>query len=518
MKEASGDVNGRVETRGKVVELAELGQRVETLKNEGHTVVHCHGVFDLIHVGHIRHLREAKSYGDVLVVTITEDKFVNKGPHRPAFPDELRSEVLAALDTVDFVAISRSANAVDVINVVRPSVYVKGPDYAQMDADVTGGIALEKEAVEAVGGRIQFTGDVVFSSSNLINRFLPSFTPEVANYLNSFKEQYSSNDVASVIHSLQGLNVVVIGEAILDEYVYCDQMGKSQKEPVLAMRYQNRELFAGGALAVANHVASFCDSVTLISYIGDTDAHEEFVRKSLKPHVTPEFIVKRNSPTILKRRYVESYLLSKLFELYVINDEALLEDEDQELCALIDRVAPNADVVIAADFGHGLLTEKAVQRLCKKSKFLAVNTQINAANVGFHTVSKFPRADYVCIQEGELRLDARSRRGDLKVLADNLMQRMRCENVLVTRGKAGTAIFSEAGVSYAPAFSSRVVDRIGAGDAVLSITSLCIARDAPPEVVGFVGNVIGAQAVQIVGNRSSIDRVSTLKFIESLLK
>ena len=117
-----------------------------------------------------------------------------------------------------------------------------------------------------------------------------------------------------------------------------------------------------------------------------------------------------------------------------------------------------------------------------------------------------------------MRLDARSRQGDLKTLVDSLALRMRCENVLVTRGKAGTAFFSDQGESHAPAFSTRVIDRIGAGDAVLSITSLCVAREAPLEVVSLVANAIGAQAVQIVGNRSSIERVSTLKFIDSLLK
>src|ERR1700694_5136221 len=75
--------------KGKIYELPELAKKVEELQAKGKRVVHAHGVFDLLHPGHIRHLREAKTFGDVLVVTLTEDLHVNKGPHRPAFPESL---------------------------------------------------------------------------------------------------------------------------------------------------------------------------------------------------------------------------------------------------------------------------------------------------------------------------------------------------------------------------------------------------------------------------------------------
>jgi len=103
-----------------------------------------HGVFDLLHVGHIRHLREAKALGDVLVVTLTEDSRVNKGPGRPAFTETLRAEALAALEAVDFVAISRHATAVPVIATIKPNVYVKGPDYKDAARDITGALPKKK--------------------------------------------------------------------------------------------------------------------------------------------------------------------------------------------------------------------------------------------------------------------------------------------------------------------------------------------------------------------------------------
>jgi len=111
----------------KIRELSDLASALSNLRSQGRTVVHCHGVFDLLHVGLLRYFDEAKAMGDVLVVTLTTDKHVNKGPHRPAFTEQLRAEVLAALECVDFVAINPTATAVEAIRLLKPDVYVKGP-------------------------------------------------------------------------------------------------------------------------------------------------------------------------------------------------------------------------------------------------------------------------------------------------------------------------------------------------------------------------------------------------------
>ena len=90
----------------KLQDLRELSRVLESARAQGKRVVHCHGVFDLLHVGHIRHFEKAKEMGDVLVVTTTPDKYVNKGPGRPAFNEKHRMEAIAALDVVDYVAIN----------------------------------------------------------------------------------------------------------------------------------------------------------------------------------------------------------------------------------------------------------------------------------------------------------------------------------------------------------------------------------------------------------------------------
>jgi sugar/nucleoside kinase (ribokinase family) len=148
-----------------------------------------------------------------------------------------------------------------------------------------------------------------------------------------------------------------------------------------------------------------------------------------------------------------------------------------------------------------------------------VNTQSNAGNLGYHTASKYPRADYVGITEGELRLDSRDRRGDLRSLIEGLVRRTGCETVSVTRGARGCLCYSASeGFVEVPALAGKVVDRIGAGDAFMTLTAPCVAQQAPVEIVGFVGNVAGAHAVATVCNRSPIEHSSLVRHIEYLLK
>lgn len=507
-----------VQPQQKIVELTELAKIADGLRRNGLRIVHAHGVFDLLHVGHIRHLRSAKRLGDVLIVTITEDVHVNKGPNRPAFTELLRAEALAALADVDYVAINRAPTAVEAIRLLRPDIYVKGPDYRRPEQDITGMIDIEEAAVRDAGGRVEITDDVTFSSSTLINTFLPSYGAEVEDYLRSLRSRYSGKEIVAAIERLAQMRVVVVGEAILDEYVYVEAIGKSSKDPVLAVRHDRAETYAGGALAIANHLASFCKSVELVTYLGASEGNEKFIRSNLRPGVRPNFIYKSDAPTIVKRRYVANVLNTKLFEVYHINDTPLSEPEEIELCSLLEARLDGADAVLVADFGHGLMGPRAKKVVQNAGVFTAVNTQINASNIRFHAISNYERADYVCINEGELRLDARDRSTPLEQLVSGLSGKLQCSRFLVTRGSLGVEYYGPEGRFAAPALATGVVDRIGAGDAVLAITSAAVAAGVPPEVVAFVANVVGAQKVRTLGNSVSIERVPTLKFIQSLMK
>jgi rfaE bifunctional protein nucleotidyltransferase chain/domain len=507
-------------SRGHVLSLDDLATTIRELQEQGKKVVHSHGVFDLLHVGHIRHFEQAKAMGDVLVVTLTEDQHVNKGPHRPAFPQHLRAEGIAALGVVDFVAINRWPLSVETIRLLRPNIYVKGSDYASPEKDATGGISLEAEAARSVGADVCFTDDIVFSSSALLNRHFSAFSPEVVRYLEEFRRRHSADEVLQWLDRAASLRPLAVGEAIVDEYIFCDGIGKSTKDPVLAVLHKTTAAYAGGSLAVANHLAGLCDSVRLVTQLGDRERAEDVVRASLKPNVEAVFLTKHDSPTIHKRRVVDHYTGNKLLEIYEMNDALTTGDDAANLGKAIEDALSDRDVTVVTDYGHGMMTSCAIDALCKGGSFLAVNVQANAGNQGFNRITKYGRADYVCLANHELAVETRQRDGvpadSVKVLAE----RIDCARFTVTLGKGGSVHYDRGTQSFteAPALASRVVDRVGAGDSVLAVTALMLAAGAPWDIVAFLGNVAGAELVAELGNRKPLDRVSLGRHITTLLK
>jgi rfaE bifunctional protein nucleotidyltransferase chain/domain len=503
----------------KILELEDLAAVVAKLRKQGKRVAQCHGVFDLLHLGHVRHFQKARDYADVLIVTLTPDQFVNKGPNRPAFSQLLRAELIANLAVVDYVAVNRWPSAVELLRLIQPDFYVKGSDYKDASKDVTGGIAREQAAIESVGGKLVFTDDVVFSSSTLINRHMPAVPKEAAEYLDRFCKTHSAASLVDYLNNARNLKVLLVGETIIDDYHYCETLGKSGKEPILAVRYKSREQFAGGVIALANHVASFCDHVDVISALGSEDSQEPFIREKLDPKVRPTFLYQTGAPTIVKRRFIESYPFQKMFEVYLMNEDVDEERNAATLCAMLEERLGKYDLVIAADFGHHLLEQRAIETLCAKSRCLAVNTQSNAANHGFNTASKYPRADYLCISEKEIRLETRQRRDDLAHSINSLAAKLNCQRMLITRGRQGLVCYGKDQPTEAvPAMAGHFVDRIGAGDAVFSVTSLCMQQGAPPAALGVIGNAVGAMAVSTIGNSAPINKVALIQFLVSLLK
>lgn len=502
----------------KFYEINELAAKVDVLKSKGKKVVHCHGIFDILHIGHIRYLEKAKQMGDVLVVTITPDRYVNKGIGRPVFNESLRSEMVASLHFVDYVAINHWPTAVETIRLLKPDFYVRGADFKNRPQDPTGNSQKEEQAILEVGGKLVYTDDMHFSSTDLINRYLNTISDEVEDYLKVFRKRYSKDDLMQTLDKMSNLKALVIGDTILDEYQYCEAIGKSSKDPVLALKYQSHDLFAGGVLAVANHVANFAKEVKLVTIIGEKDSYEEFIRSQLLPNIDPYFIVQDNAPTLIKRRFIEGYSLNKLFEVYVMDSSGLTVTKNQKLCNWIKNISSKYDLVIASDFGHGAINDDLVRTLIEHSPYLAVNTQANAGNRGFHTISRYPHADYVCLAEHEIRLETRTLNGDLKPLIEQIANKMMCRQFVVTRGRKGALVRDATGdFIEIPSFAQNIVDRVGAGDAFFAITSLAAALSTPAEIIGLIGNVVGSLAVEIVGNKKSIDKKSTLKFISKML-
>jgi len=503
----------------KILGLDALARVAKSLKAKGRHTVLCHGVFDMMHIGHIRHFEAAKEFGDVLIVTITPDRFVNKGPGRPVFGEKLRAEAIAALGCVDYVAINYWPIAVRTIALLKPSFYAKGKEYENAAEDVTGKILDEERAVRKVGGRLVFTDEITFSSSRLINKHSEVLPEKTREFLANFTRRHRFADIRAVLEAAKSLRVLVVGEAIIDEYQYCTAIGKSSKEPTLVMKALSSEKFAGGILAVANHVAEFCSNVTMLTTLGIQNPQKRFIESHLKSNVQPLYIYRTDAPTIVKRRFIEHYFFMKMMEVYEINDTEPDEETDRALCGALAKCLPKHDLVIVVDYGHGMINREAITMLCRKSAFLALNTQSNAGNLGYHTVSMYPKADYVTMTEVELRLESRDRRSDVGGLVKNVAGRLDCGLLMATRGSHGCLGYDKKnGLVAVPAFAGKVVDRVGAGDAFLSISALCAVQGAPLDVLGLVGNCAGAQAVATVGNKESVNKVALLKQIETLMK
>lgn len=502
----------------KLISLEELQKIVSNLKTEGKKVVYCHGVFDVLHIGHIRHLEQAKKYGETLIVTITPDEYVNKGPHRPVFNQNIRMEALASLEIVDYVALNKWPTAVNTLKFLKPTFYVKGIEYSNVENDYSRGIVAEEDAIKEVGGQLKFTDDLVFSSSALINRYMNVFTKEAENFLIELSKKYSQKEIIDYLEQIKKLKILIIGEAIIDEYCYGKAIGKAGKEPMLALKYLKTEKFAGGTLAIANHLSDFCEDVTLFTLLGEVDAQKDFIESNLNKKIKRFFYYKKDSPTIVKRRFIEEIPdLRKLLEFYEFNDTDLDYAQTKELSADLERILPDYDVVIIADFGHGMLNEELINLIIKKSKFLAINTQVNAGNMGYNIISKYPKVNYICLDERELRLECLDKKSELKELLPKVAKKVFCDKILVTRGSQGCIFFSSNNIKKIPAFSDHVVDTMGAGDAFLSITSPLVALNVPMEVIGFIGNAIGALKVKTIGNKEPIGKVALYKYIKSLM-
>jgi rfaE bifunctional protein nucleotidyltransferase chain/domain len=196
----------------KIKTLTQLGEIASEARARGQKIVLAHGVFDILHIGHKRHLDMGKRHGDLLIVTLTTDKYVNKGPDRPVFGEKLRAEMVAGLANVDYVAISPNPGAEHVIEIVKPNFYLKGSEYSDEEADVTGRIETERQMVEKFGGQILYTEDITFSSSNLSNRVLQPYPEDAAQFLEELRTRITANELLKEVAAAHDTRCLVIGE------------------------------------------------------------------------------------------------------------------------------------------------------------------------------------------------------------------------------------------------------------------------------------------------------------------
>jgi rfaE bifunctional protein kinase chain/domain/rfaE bifunctional protein nucleotidyltransferase chain/domain len=508
----------------KVMPLDELVNTIDELKSSGKKIVQCHGCFDVMHIGHIKHFQAAKKEGDVLVVTLTPDRFIKKGPGRPYFNEKLRAEQIAALECVDYVAVNNWETAVETLKLIRPDIYVKGKEVlqnAEVDAAKTGEgrksyLSLEEEVVKSFGGRLHLTDEATFSSSRIINEITENISEKTKEYLREFKTKWKTSDVENVISSMKDLKVLVIGDAILDEYVFCQSMEKSGKEALVAYKFLSSEIHAGGAFAIANHIAEFSDNVGILTSMGSN--HQNHVENKLNKKISKKILRMDNLETLVKRRYINQYKNIKIFEVYNVQNLEISGEVEEKIIDYLNNEGREYDMIVASDFGHGLMTPKIIENLVKTDKFLAVNTQLNAGNLGYNFITKYPRADFVSLNDRELRLPLQGREDNIKESMTTLAEKLKLQGLNVTLGKEGNIYYSNGGFYSAPALTAYALDTIGAGDAVLAIGSMCAYKKANPELIPFIVNSVGALAVKIMGNRAPVSPGELNKFVSYIMR
>jgi rfaE bifunctional protein nucleotidyltransferase chain/domain len=450
----------------------------------GSSIVLAHGTFDLLHIGHIRHLEEARRQGDRLVVSVTADRYVCKGAGRPRFTVAERVEALKALACVDEVVISEAPDAVDVIERLKPAVFVKGLDYASKEQSDQR-LVREAEVVRSYGGRLHITKTELRSSSRLLNG--EKFSPEVVEYLDQARRNGFGERINEALVKADQLKVAFVGETIIDEYRYVQGLGRSSKEFMLATVETGSECFHGGVAAAAKH--------------GEwPNAHV----------VSP-------AKTLRKTRFVDADFNRKLFDVY---SARRIDVSDQSRAAFrseLRKAVQESDIVIVNDFGHGLIGD--VERgMMETAKFLAVNAQTNAGNFGFNLVTNYLGAEYVCIDDPEARLAAGMADAPIESVIRDLSGKVQCRRFIVTHGRYGSAFLDAHGFGTAPAFTASGIDTMGAGDAVMAVTAPLVAAGLDLAAAALVGNVVGALKVGIIGHRRHVGRTEWKSTVEALLK
>lgn len=269
----------------------------------------------------------------------------------------------------------------------------------------------------------------------------------------------------ALIDSIKDYRVLFVGDHIVDEYHYVQPLAKAAKEHLIPMRYLSKEVFEGGVIAAANHARSFCSSVTVAG----------------GPKITR------------KVRMVDKDHMRKLAEIHY-----------EETCASATDFVGVSDVLIITDFGHGAIDANLAKKYSNMQTFTAISAQSNSANMGFNLITKYPRADYIVIDEPEARLAAHDRDGHIEDVMHKLAQG-RCERFVVTHGLHGAYGYDHGKFFHQPALSDKVVDTLGAGDAFFAVTAP-MSKTGLMEDLLLIGCAAGAIKCGVVGHRSSVTK------------
>lgn len=525
----SGPTSG-VRTLGKLLSRADIARLRADLRAKGVRLVVCHGCFDIVHPGHVRHLRQAKSLGDALLVSVTADSLINKGQGRPLIPEELRAENLAALEFVDYVHIAAEPTAVELLEAAQPDVYVKGKEY-ERNRDPR--FQAERAVVEKHGGRVVFSsGDVVFSSTALIAAMERSVDPYAQRLAElSRLDSLAGPALFSIISQMRGKRIVIVGEPIIDTYILCDRPEVAGESPIMTLRPLEARQYDGGAMVLARHAAALGAHATLVMPL-PSDNSSLILRERLAAEGIDVVSLAVESPIPEKQRFLvgaQKMMKVDLLERYVL--DAQQQDRFAALAAEVagSSLSAHADAAIIADFGLGLFTPRSLTRACQA---IRPNVGVLSGDVSGKRSSlrAFRDMDLLSPSESELRDAVHSHAEGLGMVAWSLMNETRTRHLCVTMGADGlicfdrlhTGVATEAASSqnhaseqsasdqgqwqrrltsaHVPALCPIALDPLGCGDALLATMTLAFAAGATSVQASFLGACAAATQVQRLGN------------------
>lgn len=496
--------------RGTILPLDQAAAATTAARGRGERVVLCHGCFDLVHPGHVRHLRQAARLGDRLVVSVTGDASVAKGVDRPLIPQELRAENLAALAFVDWVVIAPGPTGLEVIESLQPDIYVKGREY-ETNRDPR--FAAERAAVEHGGGRVVFTsGDVVFSSTALIGSVVEDVADPSHAALRRLVHDAGLGGGAAddLVASFRGRRVLVAGETIVDTYVACDRPDVAGEAPMLSLRPIGESRFDGGAAIIARHLLAMGAQPVLLTALPRT-VEAETLRLRLDAEGVETVSVDVDGPLLEKRRFLVGE--TKMVKLD-LGEPVVLDAAERDV--VVDRaaeLAADCDAVILADFGQGFWTERQLERACER---IRPHVDVLAGDVSGarSNLLGFRDADLLAPSEVELRRALHDHSEGLSAVVARLLARTRSAAAVVTMGPEGLLCFAEPSAghvgdrgwddrlrtTHVPALVRHAVDPLGCGDALLAATVLARASGASLDAAMITGAVAAAAEARQLGN------------------
>lgn len=480
------------------------------------SVIMCHGTFDLVHPGHIRHLMYAKSKADLLVASLTSDAHINKANFRPFVPQDLRAMNLAALEIVDFVVVDENPTPVENIRFLQPDFFAKGYEYS---ADgIHPRTREEIAALESYGGQIIFTpGDLVMSSSALIDMTPPNLAlDKLLALLQS--EGLSFDEVRGALGKMQGVKVHVIGDTIVDSYTYCSLIGGTAKTPTFSVKFERQVDYPGGAAVVAKHMRRAGAEVVFSTVMGN-DALKDFVLADLQAMgIHCDAVIDPTRPTTQKNAFITNgYRMLKVDKL---DNRPITGKTLDQLKSAVGRHP--ADAVVFSDFRHGVFNRQTIPPLTGAVPAGALRVADSQVSNRWGNILEFQGFDLITPNEREARFALGDQDSTVRPLAMDLYIKSRCKTLILKLGERGIITYRAPDPEVrsfftVDSFADRVVDPVGAGDALLAYATLSLAATRSNVIASILGSFAAAISCEHDGNRP-IAPEEVLKKLEALEK